>query len=206
MNSLINLLAQKTKLKQTYITNILKLMDEGATIPFIARYRKEMTGGASDEVLREFEGVYLSVKKLLERKAEIERLIQERGVLTDAIKKSITFADSLRVLEDIYRPYKEKKSSRAATAIANGLKPLAYTLQSAKLSLGDFKAQAKMFVKGRMPSKVHRTSWQNVMQISHVSVKPYATLCCVLVPSKPRKPKGLMREGCILISSNILRK
>ncbi len=152
MNSLINLLAQKTKLKQTYITNILKLMDEGATIPFIARYRKEMTGGASDEVLREFEGVYLSVKKLLERKAEIERLIQERGVLTDAIKKSITFADSLRVLEDIYRPYKEKKSSRAATAIANGLKPLAYTLQSAKLSLGDFKAQAKMFVKGKVSS------------------------------------------------------
>ena len=152
MNSLINLLAQKTKLKQTYITNILKLMDEGATIPFIARYRKEMTGGASDEVLREFEGVYLSAKKLLERKAEIERLIQERGVLTDAIKKSITSADSLRALEDIYRPYKEKKSTRAATAIANGLKPLAYTLQSAKLSLGDFKAQAKTFVKGKVSS------------------------------------------------------
>ncbi|WP_415405734.1 helix-hairpin-helix domain-containing protein [Sulfurovum sp. CS9] len=152
MNSLINLLVQKTKLKQTHITNILKLMDEGATIPFIARYRKEMTGGASDEVLREFEAVYLSAKKLLERKAEIERLIKERSVLTDAIKKSIASADTLRVLEDIYRPYKEKKSSRSATAIANGLKPLAYTLHSAKLSLNEFKAQAKTFVKGKVTS------------------------------------------------------
>jgi uncharacterized protein len=152
MNSLINLLEQKTKLKQTHITNILNLLEEGATIPFIARYRKEMTGGADDEVLREFEGVYLSAKKLLERKVEVERLIEERGVLTEAIKKNISAAESLRVLEDIYRPYKEKRSSRAATAIANGLRPLAYTLQSAKLTLSEFKAQAKTFVKGKVTS------------------------------------------------------
>jgi len=152
MNPLITLLVQKTKLKQTHITNILNLLDEGATIPFIARYRKEMTGGADDEILREFEGIYLSSKKLLDRKVEVERLIEERAVLTDAIKKSIASAESLRVLEDIYRPYKEKRSSRAATAIANGLKPLAYTLQSAKLSLNDFKKQAKSFVKGKVTS------------------------------------------------------
>ncbi len=152
MNPLITLLVQKTKLKQTHIANILHLLDEGATIPFIARYRKEMTGGADDEVLREFEGIYLSAKKLLERKAEVERLIEERGVLTEAIKKHISAAESLRVLEDIYRPYKEKRSSRAATAIANGLKPLAYTLQSGKLSLSDFKKQAKSFVKGKVTS------------------------------------------------------
>ncbi len=152
MTPLINLLMEKTKLQQTYITNILQLLDEGATIPFIARYRKEMTGGVDDEVLREFEGVYLSAKKLLERKAEIERLIEERAVLTDVIKKSIASADSMRVLEDIYRPYKEKKSSRASTAIANGLKPLAYRLQSGKLSLNDFKTEAKSFVKGKVSS------------------------------------------------------
>ncbi len=152
MNSLVKLLAQKTKLKQTYIINILNLLDEGATIPFIARYRKEMTGGADDEVLREFESVYLSAKKLLERKAEVERLITERGVLTDSIKRNISAAESLRVLEDIYRPYKEKKSSRAATAIENGLKPLAYILQGAKLTLNEFKAQARTFVKGKVSS------------------------------------------------------
>lgn len=152
MTPLINLLSEKTKLQQNHISNILKLLDEGATIPFIARYRKEMTGGANDEVLREFEVTYISAKKLLERKEEVERLIEEKGVLTDAIKKSIAEAESLRVLEDIYRPYKEKKSSRAATAIANGLKPLAYTLQDAKLSISDFKTKAKSFVKGNVGS------------------------------------------------------
>ncbi len=152
MQTLVDVLVKKTGLKKEHIDNILKLLDEGATIPFIARYRKEMTGSASDEVLREFETVYLSSKKLLERKGEIERLISEKAVLTDAIKKSIEAADSLRVLEDIYRPYKEKKSSRAATAIANGLTPLANTLERAKSSLGEFKSQAKAFVKGKVTS------------------------------------------------------
>ena len=109
MQNLISLLTQKTKLKKEYITNILKLLDEGSTIPFIARYRKEMTGGADDEVLREFETIYISSKKLLERKEEISRLIKERATLTESIKKSIEDADSLRILEDIYRPFKEKK-------------------------------------------------------------------------------------------------
>ncbi|MGB6020551.1 MAG: Tex family protein [Sulfurimonadaceae bacterium] len=152
MNLLEDLLVEKTGLKKEHIRNILKLLDEGATIPFIARYRKEMTGSASDEVLREFETVYLSAKKLLERKAEVARLIEERGVLTDAIKKSIALAENLRVIEDIYRPYKEKKSSRAATAIKNGLTPLANTLEQAKLTLGEFRSRAAAFVKGEISS------------------------------------------------------
>ncbi|MCW8894634.1 Tex family protein [Sulfurimonas sp.] len=152
MNNLVNLLAQRTSLKKEYITNILKLLDEGSTIPFIARYRKEMTGGASDEVLREFETIYLSSKKLLERKEEISRLITQRATLSDAIKKSIEQAETLRVLEDIYRPFKEKKSSRATTAMANGLTPLANTLQSARLTLSEFKQEAKKFIKGEITS------------------------------------------------------
>ena len=147
MNSLITLLTQKTNLKKEHITNILKLLDEGSTIPFIARYRKEMTGGADDEVLREFEIIYLSSKKLLERKEEISRLISERATLSESLKKSIDEADSLRVLEDIYRPYKEKKNTRATSAIANGLTPLANTLQTARLSVSEFKKEAKKFVK-----------------------------------------------------------
>jgi uncharacterized protein len=152
MNNLINLLVKKTALKSEYITNILKLLDEGATIPFIARYRKEMTGGADDEVLREFETIYMSSKKLLERKEEISRLISERATLTEALKKSIEEAESLRVLEDIYRPFKEKKSSRALTAIENGLTPLANTLESAKLSREELLPHAKSFVKGNVTS------------------------------------------------------
>ncbi|MDD2790979.1 MAG: Tex family protein [Sulfurimonas sp.] len=150
MNKLIDQIASKTKLKKEHIENILKLLDEGSTIPFIARYRKEMTGEASDEVLRDFEGIYLSTKKLLERKEEVLRLISERATLTDALKQSIEEADSLRVLEDIYRPYKEKKNTRATTAIANGLTPLANTLQAAKLSLAEFTSEAKKFLKGEI--------------------------------------------------------
>ncbi|MEK6658313.1 MAG: Tex family protein, partial [Campylobacterota bacterium] len=128
------------------------LLDEGSTIPFIARYRKEMTGGADDEVLREFETIYVSAKKLLERKEEVARLIAERATLSEAIKKSIDEADSLRALEDIYRPYKEKKNSRASTAIENGLTPLANILEKAVLSVDDFKSKAKEFVKGNIAS------------------------------------------------------
>ena len=150
MQTLTDLLTQKTSLKKEHITNILKLLDEGSTIPFIARYRKEMTGGADDEVLREFEDIYLSSKKLLDRKEEISRLIDERATLSDGIKKSIEEADTLRVLEDIYRPFKEKKTSRATTAMANGLTPLANTLQAARLSLSEFNQEAKRFVKGEV--------------------------------------------------------
>ncbi|QHG91934.1 RNA-binding transcriptional accessory protein [Sulfurimonas sp. CVO] len=152
MNNLINLLTKKTALKREHIENILKLLEEGSTIPFIARYRKEMTGGADDEVLREFETIYISAKKLLERKDEVLRLISERATLTEAVKKSIEEAQSLRVLEDIYRPYKEKKNSRAATAIENGLSPLADILEKARLSEAEFKTKAKEFVRGAITS------------------------------------------------------
>ena len=152
MNTLETILVKQTGLKKEHIRNILKLLDDGATIPFIARYRKEMTGSASDEVLREFEGIYLAAKKLLERKAEVARLIEERGTLSDAIRQSINQAESLRILEDIYRPYKEKKSSRAATAIKNGLTPLADTLASGRLTLGELRSKAATFVKGEIGS------------------------------------------------------
>jgi protein Tex len=147
MQTLITLLFEKTHLKQEHIKNILKLLDEGSTIPFIARYRKEMTGGADDEVLREFETIYLSSKKLLERKVEVSRLIQERATLTEALKASIEEAQTLRILEDIYRPFKEKKNTRATTAIENGLTPLANTLQTARLTIEQFEAEAKKFLK-----------------------------------------------------------
>ncbi|MDK9693909.1 MAG: RNA-binding transcriptional accessory protein [Sulfurimonas sp.] len=152
MNTLVTLLTKKIALKKEHVENILKLLDEGATIPFIARYRKEMTGGADDEVLREFEGVFLGAKKLLERKEEVSRLIAERATLSETIKKSIDAAESLRVLEDIYRPYKEKKNSRASTAIENGLTPLANMLEKALLSVEEFKSKAKEFVKGSVTS------------------------------------------------------
>lgn len=152
MQNLIPILRQKTSLKKEHITNILNLLDEGATIPFIARYRKEMTGGADDEVLRDFETIYLTSKKLLERKEEISRLITQRATLSESIKKSIEDADTLRILEDIYRPFKEKKNTRATAAVANGLTPLANILQTAKLTLVALKQEAKKYIKSDVKS------------------------------------------------------
>ena len=152
MDNLTNLLIKKTALKKEHIKNILQLLDDGSTIPFIARYRKEMTGNADDEVLRKFETVYVSVKNLLKRKEEITRLLEEKGILSQDIKKSIESAESLRSLEDIYRPFKERKSSRCSTAIANNLTSLANIIQGAKFSKEDVLRKAHDFVNAKVPS------------------------------------------------------
>jgi uncharacterized protein len=148
MQDLIYLLTQKTSLKRNHISNILKLLDEGSTIPFIARYRKEMTGEASDDTLRDFYEIYLSAKRLLERKEEILKLLKERELLTTQLKESIEKSETITALEDVYRPYKEKKNSRASLAINAGLEPLANILQSAKLNQKEFESNAKRFIKG----------------------------------------------------------
>ncbi|WP_294957578.1 Tex-like N-terminal domain-containing protein [Sulfurovum sp.] len=122
MHSLINLLTQRTSLSKQAVTNILKLLEEGATIPFIARYRKEMTGGASDEALREFHEIYMASKRLIERKEEILHILAEKELLTPALKDQIDQDATVTPLEDIYRPFKEKKNTqRASSAIRNGL-------------------------------------------------------------------------------------
>ena len=148
MQNLISLLTKKTELNNHQISNILQLLNEGATIPFIARYRKEMTGGASDEELRDFYEIYLSTKRLLERKEEIIALLKERKQLTSELQNAINSAKTITELEDIYRPYKEKKNTRASVAINNGLEPLANILQSAKLDKKAFENRAKVFIRG----------------------------------------------------------
>lgn len=150
MTPLVKLLSQKTRIRPEHVENILKLLEGGATIPFIARYRKEMTGGASDEHLREFETVYLYSKKLLERKEEIKRLIHERAVLTPQLVSRLDGAETLQELEDLYRPYKEKKNTRAALAVAAGLEPLAELLWSGKFETAELMAKAKGFVNGEI--------------------------------------------------------
>ncbi len=150
MTPLIHILEQKTGISKSNIEAILKLLEEGSTIPFIARYRKEMTGGATDEQLRAFETIYAYSKKLLERKEEIVRLIAERGTLSVELRELIDTAKTLQVLEDIYRPFKEKKNTRAASAIAAGLEALADMLQSARLETSEVKKKAAVFIKGQI--------------------------------------------------------
>ena len=107
-----------------YVRNVLKMIEEGNTIPFIARYRKEETGGMSDEVLREFEQILKQYTNLLQRKEEVARLIDEQGKLTEELLNDIRLAETLSKVEDIYRLYKGKKKTRGSEARRKGLEDL----------------------------------------------------------------------------------
>ena len=145
-NNLITLLVEKTKFSKATVENILKLIDEGCTIPFIARYRKDMTSNATDEQLRDFEDIYNYSLKLLGRKEEILSILKERNFLDDKIQNHINSATTLQMLEDIYAPFKDKKSSRTSNAIENGLEPLANIIQSMRYSLDEVNQKAKQFL------------------------------------------------------------
>ena len=145
-NNLIELIQSKTNLSKENIKNILKLIYEGCTIPFIARYRKESTGNASDEDLREFEQIHSYSVKLLQRKEEILNILKERNFLDEKVQTLINEAKTLQILEDIYSPFKDKKSSRTSTAIENGLEPLANIIQSFKYSKDEINQKAKNFL------------------------------------------------------------
>ena len=125
MDKITKTIAEELKIRENQVEATIKLIDEGNTIPFIARYRKEVTGGLSDETLREF-GERLSYLRNLEaRKAEVAKSIEEQGKLTDEIIQNLAIAKTLAEVEDIYRPFKQKKKTRATIAKAKGLEPLA---------------------------------------------------------------------------------
>lgn len=138
-------IAQELHIKTSQVENTIKLIDDGNTIPFIARYRKEVTGNLSDETLREFDERLKYLRNLESRKEEIIRLIDEQGKLTDELKHAIEKAEILSELEDIYRPYKQKKRTRATIAKEKGLEPLSNIiyLQSDKRDINEI---AKEFI------------------------------------------------------------
>ncbi|WP_404801459.1 helix-hairpin-helix domain-containing protein [Aliarcobacter skirrowii] len=144
--NLIDILEKKTLLSKNIIENIIKLLDEGCTIPFIARYRKEFTNSATDEQLRDFEEIFEYSKKLLNKKEDIKNLLKERNFLNENIEKSLDEATTLQALEDIYSPFKDKKSSRTSNAIENGLEPLANIIQSMRYSKLECEQKAKQFL------------------------------------------------------------
>ena len=125
MDKIIKTIAEELNIKEKQVENAIKLIDEGNTIPFIARYRKEVTGGLSDEVLRDLGERLSYLRNLEQRKEEIVKSIDEQGKLTDEILQAIAIAKTLAEVEDIYRPYKQKKKTRATVAKAKGLEPLA---------------------------------------------------------------------------------
>lgn len=118
-------LAKELELKLSQVKNVIEMLDEGNTVPFIARYRKERTGGLSDEVLRKLSERLVYLRNLDERKSDVSRLIEEQGKLTEEITLALNSAETLTEVEDIYRPYKPKKRTRATKAKEKGLEPLA---------------------------------------------------------------------------------
>ena len=125
MEKIINKIAEELNVKPIQVENAVKLIDEGNTIPFIARYRKEVTGGLSDEILRDLGERLTYLRNLETRKAEVIKSIDEQGKLTDELTIAIATAETLADVEDLYRPYKQKKKTRATVAKAKGLEPLA---------------------------------------------------------------------------------
>ncbi len=145
-NLIIGQLAAELKLSIKQVEATINLINEGNTIPFIARYRKEMTGGISDEVLRDFDDRLKYLNNLEARKEEVLRIIEEQGKLTEELKTSIEKATVLQKVEDLYRPFKQKKSTRASKAIERGLEPLADVIWAEDFVDGDFSELAATFI------------------------------------------------------------
>ena len=117
-------ISKDLNIKEKQVETVLQLLSDGNTIPFIARYRKEATGALDEEVIRSINTVYEYQVNLLKRKEDVIRLIDEKGMLTEELKNDIMACSKLVDVEDLYRPYKEKKKTKATEAIANGLEPL----------------------------------------------------------------------------------
>ena len=149
--NLTEVLAQEFGLKVEYSQNIINLLDEGCTIPFIARYRKEMHGTCDDQTLRAFADRLKYLRNLNEEKAKVEKVITEQGKWTDELKAALDAARTLTEVEDIYRPYKPKRKTRATVAIAKGLEPLADILIAQSKSY-ILEKEAEKFITEEVPT------------------------------------------------------
>ena len=145
MDILKKLTEEFPSIREDRAQNIIRLIDEGNTIPFIARYRKEMTGSCDDQVLREFNDRLTYLRNLEKRKEEVARAIEEQGKMTDEIAAALSAAATLTEVEDIYRPYKQKKKTRASVAIERGLQPLADLILAQDPAV-DVDAEAEKYV------------------------------------------------------------
>lgn len=139
-------IAEKHSLKIWQVQNTIELLDEGNTIPFIARYRKEKTGELDEVKIRGIEEHLRQLRSLQERKADVIRLINEQGKLTKELQEAIESAATLQAVEDLYRPYRQKRRTRATVAKEKGLEPLAEQIWKQELEAGDPKAIAEPFV------------------------------------------------------------
>lgn len=147
---IIKEIAKDLNITEKQVSIVLELLSEGNTVPFIARYRKEATGALDEEMIRSINEVYEYQVNLLKRKEDVIRLIEEKGMMNDELRNSILACSKLVEVEDLYRPYKEKKKTKATEAIALGLEPLAKMMMSFPTN-GNLNDMASKFVKDDLP-------------------------------------------------------
>jgi len=165
MADILPRLARELSIKLSQVESTVKLIDEGNTIPFIARYRKEVTGGLDDQVLRELHDRLTYLRNLEARREEVRRLIETQGMLTDEISQSLDKAETLQEIEDIYRPFKPKRRTRASVAREKGLEPLAVTIYAQKLVKGDVLELAAQYIDAEKGVNTAEEALQGAMDI-----------------------------------------
>lgn len=165
MADILSRLSKELSIKLTQVESTVKLIDEGNTIPFIARYRKEVTGGLDDQVLRDLFDRLTYLRNLENRREEVRRLIDSQEKLTEDISLSLDKADTLQEIEDIYRPFKPKRRTRASMAREKGLEALAATIYAQKHIKGDVMELAAGFINGEKGVDTEEEALQGAMDI-----------------------------------------
>ena len=192
MDKIIKTIAEELNIKEEQVENAIKLIDEGNTIPFIARYRKEVTGGLSDEVLRDLGERLSYLRNLEQRKEEIVKSIDEQGKLTDEILQAIAIAKTLAEVEDIYRPYKQKKKTRATVAKAKGLEPLANIILEQK-ETKDINEIAKEYVNIDKLSDEDKKNKDKVVKSVEDAIAGALDIIAEMISDEPKYRKEIKR-------------
>ena len=193
MEKIVKTIAEELNIKTAQVENTIKLIDEGNTIPFIARYRKEVTGGLSDEVLRTFGERLNYLRNLETRKEEIIKSIDEQGKLTDEILQATVIAKTLAEVEDIYRPYKQKKKTRATVAKAKGLEPLAQIIIEQKETTPILDI-AKEYVNVNKISEEDKKNKDKVVNTSEDAIQGALDIIAESISDNPKYRKEIKKQ------------
>src|SRR5690625_3374365 len=171
---ILQVLIEEYQLKEKHVKNVIKLLDEGNTIPFIARYRKELTGGMEDTVIRDLSERLGYLRNLENRKEEVIRLIEEQGKLNDELKKEIQKAISLQRVEDLYRPFRPKRRTRATVAKEKGLEGLAELILKQELDAKDLQEELVKYIDKEKEINNEEEALQGAMDIIAEIVSDHA--------------------------------
>jgi len=194
MEEIIQILAKELSKNERHIENVIKLIDEGNTIPFIARYRKELHGSMDDNDLRALSDRLTYLRNLAERREEVIRSIEGQGKLTEELTSAIDGAKTLAELEDIYRPYKQKRRTRATIAKEKGLEPLAMLIYSQGRNLPDIEALAAQYIDTEKGVETVRNALDGASDIIAEMISDSADI-------RKRLREQIMRQGGLVSSA-----